>query len=472
MTYSFTVPVAADGTITLVGSTRYNALYGTTYPPKVTISGLGITPVEFTDPATGADQWHEYTLTATNPNSYPGEFIITYTGQSAADATGAYCWFSGVYDPPWVDSVRHYGYLWQARTSQVVDPDITLSESAALALPVTVDNDVGLITVTADATSREVKAYCIANLAKPANQTVPVHITSLNNGDSFSTTYDVVIETGVTVTGDFVTAGTVTLNGTADVDGVYTDSAGRHVKIAAPNLIADTWCYLYNITDNVLLSKVQITTAGMSIPVVYTTDKQIEYRFGYSDAATRKYLIQGVGVLGSSGLSIVNSQVDDPIYAAIAGDPATFTEFVPDFPNLQVDTPADFLVPRLYKWATWAEASSAGIELMAGAVSSDDGINVRINVDKVDAMLQNPNAGTNVFARGGYIYRSDGSGWIVPGPGIITPDFGRAYPASGAAAETAAAVVSAMPPPIVLDNGEQLMTVNTSGGTPKYLSRG
>ncbi|MGZ7196469.1 hypothetical protein ACXWOC_09810, partial [Streptococcus pyogenes] len=95
--------------------------FGTATPPTVTISGLGITPVVFTAPAT-ADTWHKCDISATNPNAYTGDFTVTISAVSAANTETAFAWFDGFYVPPWIDVVRHYGFLYDAAYSRTVDP--------------------------------------------------------------------------------------------------------------------------------------------------------------------------------------------------------------------------------------------------------------------------------------------------------------------------------------------------------------
>lgn len=135
---SRTFPVIAGQTVTIIGYLRFNTTYGTATPPSVTLSGLGITPQTFTAPAT-ADTWHKFSLTVTNPQAYAGEFTLTVTGQSAANAISAYCWLDGI---PWVDyvsQVRHYGYLFDTNVYRTVDPKISQATEATVAAYATID---------------------------------------------------------------------------------------------------------------------------------------------------------------------------------------------------------------------------------------------------------------------------------------------------------------------------------------------
>jgi len=438
MTYSIPVKVAAGQTITVRGSMRVSATYGAATPPLVTLTGLGITPVVAIGP-TAADAWQDYSITATNPNSYPGEFTLTYTGQSAANSTGAYCWFDGVPDSPWVDSVRHYGYVWDTNPYRVSDPRITLTEAAALALPVVVDHVAQTITIASTLTPREVFEAAIADLAQTANQGRAVHITSAT-GDTFATTYAV----------------------TGTINGPYTDATGLHVTISAPNLIAQTRVQLLDVGTGTEIHNAQMTADGFSLPLVWAADRTIRLRAGYAEGAVAKMPIEAVGVLTSSGLTFLDAQVDDVAYNAIGLDGGEMAEFAPDYPNLAINvTDPDGVtsVQRLYAWAAWSQTSELGIRLMFRAVQASDTANFQIDQSLVDAKLVNANTAP-VMMVGGYLTRKDGSTVIAASSGSIQMDPGKAYVAAGNAAEVwAYASRTLTNGQLLLGSGERVLTL-------------
>lgn len=135
---SRTFPALSGQTLTVVGYLRFNSTYGTATPPSVSISGLGITPETFTAAAT-ADAWQKFSLTVTNPQAYAGEFTISASGTSAANATGAYYYLDGVPFVDYVTSVRHYGYLFDANVSRTADPAISQATEATVAAYATID---------------------------------------------------------------------------------------------------------------------------------------------------------------------------------------------------------------------------------------------------------------------------------------------------------------------------------------------
>jgi len=427
--YTFTVPAIAGVAQTIKGSLRFDSTYGTATSPRFDLTGQGVTQ-SFTAPAT-ADTWHDFTLSFTPTST--GNITATVTVQSTS--TSGFAWLDGVWHYPMTQSVRHFGYLWQPQAAQVIDPSITVSEATALAYPVSVDHGTNTIAVSGNATSRQVYEACMADLVQTVNQGEAKHISTSDNGTSFTTTYNVNINTGVTVTGSFTTSGTVTLTGTADVAGVYTDATGVHVKITAPNLISGTRVQLYDVTGSAELLNTALTGTGMSHRLVWTTNKTIRLRATYTSGISAKHPIESSGVLTSTGLSFIDTQADDLIYNAIGVDGSTCTEFTPDFPNLQIDVSdgdGTTSVQRIYAWSCYAQTTSQGIALMFNAVDALDTANFVIDQTVVDAKLDNTTL-SPVIVGGGYIRRLDGTSIIAATSGSIQMDPGKAYVAADVA---------------------------------------
>ena len=411
-TYSFYVSVAASASITIVGAMRYTSTYGTDTPPSVTISGLSATPVVATCPTSGVDTWFPYTLTITNPQSYAGKFTVTYSGKSSAASTGAYCYFDGVIDVPWVESVRHFGYLWDNQPTLTLDSRITLTEAAALALAVSVNHGAATITVTAALTNAQVFQACMADLAQTSNLTQAVHISS-TDGSDFTTTY------------------TVVLSGAGAISGLYTDAVGRYVQITAAALVSGSRVQVYNVTTATELYNGVLSGTGLTMNATWTTNQTIRLRADHST----KLPLTSLGTLASTGLSFLDIQEDDTVYADNAVDGATCDvsgggEFSADGANVQIDiNDVDGItsVQRLYAWMQWYQTTSAGIaNNFFGAMNAPDTSNYIIDQSLVDIKLDNVSA-VPVRIIGGYLSRIDGSTVIAPSSGSIQMDPGKSY---------------------------------------------
>lgn len=420
LVHTATVDAAAGATVRIVGYARFNPTHGTTTPPTLQVSGLGITPVLFTCPAV-ADTWHPIDVEVTNPQAYPGTFTLTFTAQSASNSQSAQVWFDGIAVGPFVTAVRHFGFTdAPSSIAQTVDPRITLTEAAALALPVVIDHDAETITVTGTLTNREVFEACMADLCQTDNQGRAIHISSVL-GDDFSTTYTVL----------------------GSVTGLFTDAAGRHVQITAPGLVAGSRVQLFNITTGTEVLNAVLAADGLQQAAVWQADATVRLR---AEHAT-KLPLQTLGVLTSSGLAYLDVQSDDTVYSGNGIDGATVTEFTPDGPNVQVDiNDPDGVtsVQRLYAWMQHYQTTQAGIaSTFFGAVSAIDSASYIIDQALADIHLDNVGT-TPVRVVGGYLSRRDGSTIIAATSGSIQMDPGRAYVAPVAAGLATAAQVSAV----------------------------
>lgn len=426
ITYTFTLPAVAGVAQTIKGSLRFDSTYGTATPPSIALSEQGVT-ASHTCAAT-ADAWDDFTLSFTPTST--GDITATVTVQSAS--TAGFAWLDGVYHYPMTQSVRHYGYQWLPQAAQIVDTRLTLTESAALALPIVVDHGAETITITGSATAREVFEACIADLCQTANQAEAVHISSAT-GDTFTTTYTVI--------------GTVV--------GPYTDAAGLHVTITAASLVSGSRVQLYNVTDSTELYNGVLASTGLTYATTWTADKTIRLRADHPD-----YLpLEAAGILTASGLTFLSEQAEDIVYVGNGIDGSTVTEFTADGLAIHVDVsdPDGYtLVQRLYAWMQHYQTTSAGIASpFFGAMAASDSANYVIDQDKADIHLNNV-AASPLMIVGGYLTRRDGSTVIAATSGSIQMDPGRAYVAPGGAA-------------ITVPEGERVILLQASGA---HIARG
>lgn len=293
--HSFTIPVAAGQTINLRGAMQVSENYASVTPtaPTVTISGLGITPVVATGPTSYSATPTAYSISATNPQGYPGEFTVTYSAQSGYNNSTAYAWFYGVIDAPWVVSTRLFGYLYDSNAYKTPDPRITLSEAAALALPVAVDHGAEEITVSAPATAREVFEACMADLVQTANQGEAVHITS-PDGTSFATSY------------------TVVLSGAGSIAGRYSDANGSVVSATVTNIVAGSRILMKRTDTNAVLSNSVVAGTTFSLNIQTASAIPISVVLRKSSASPYYQEWSAVGSIDPvGGFAVVASQQPD-----------------------------------------------------------------------------------------------------------------------------------------------------------------
>lgn len=401
-----TAKVPAGDTLRVKGSVWIEAAYLPGDAPGIGLSATGLTTVNWSAPAV-ADAWQEFDLSITNTNAYPTDVSITLTARSNANTETARVWVDGVFADPWSGSVRHYGFQWLAQTALVADSRITLTEAAALALPVAVDHTAQTITVTGALTARQVFEACMADLAQTVNQGRSVHLTSAT-GDSFETSY------------------TVTTSGAGVIAGAYVDSTGRHVTVSAPALIAGSRVQVYDLTTSTELFNGVLAAQGMLLPLTWSADHTLRLRAEHADMLA----LETVAVLSSAGATVLDVQQADTVYMGNGIDGSTCTEFTADGANVQVDiSDPDGVtsVQRLYAWAQWYQTTAAGIaSAFFGAVEALDSASYLIDQAKADIKLDNGGA-MPVRVVGGYLSRRDGSTVIAAASGSIQMDPGKAY---------------------------------------------
>jgi hypothetical protein len=203
------------------------------------------------------------------------------------------------------------------------------------------------------------------------------------------------------------------------------------VAINAPNLEAGTRVQLFNVTDGVQIINTVLASPGLSYVQGWVADKTIRLRA----AKLGKVDVSAIGVFTSGGLTFLNSQPADPVYAANGIDGSTVTDFTADEPNVQVDvSDPDGVssVRALYAWFRYYETSALGIAgVMFGGIAAQDEANYIIDPALADIKLDNV-TGSPVKFGDGYLARSDGSTVIASASGSVQMDPGKAYVAAGA----------------------------------------
>ena len=162
-------------------------------------------------------------------------------------------------------------------------------------------------------------------------------------------------------------------------------------------------------------------------------DSKQDTRFTSNNViATTAYLpFQSAGTLTSSLAAFTVSQEIDSVYNTNAIDGSTITEFVADYPNVQVDIDdGDWAtsVQRLYAWFEYAMHSSQGIITYFNGITAQDTLNYQVNTSVVDLEFDNVSASSiPIKITGAYIFRDDGTTVIYSGSKSIQMDPARAY---------------------------------------------
>lgn len=415
-----TITVAAGQTILVKGYCRYNTTYGTSSAPTLTISGLGATPVTFTCPTTGADTWYPISLSITNPQSYPGDFTLTFTGQSSSGSTSATCYFDGILITDFVTSARHYGYVFDSNAYRTVNPYITQTNEATVGAytGISINTGTSTITLTSNHSIQEIYDYTQWYLCQTANLSVTPFL-STADGVNFTSTYNLTLNGGsITGTGA-LNLGTSTFtragSETSTLPITYNSGANVFTSVTVSGLVANSRVRVNNTTDNIELYNAVVTGTSVTLPVTWTANKSLDVRVTNVIGTTAYLPYQTSGTLTSAGASFTASQALDTVYNSNAIDGSTVTEFATDYPNLQVDlsSGSSTTVQRLYNWYQYATHTSQGIVYYFNGINAKDTNNYVIRASTIALQLDNTSA-NNIKITGGYLTRDDGGDIIYP----------------------------------------------------------
>ena len=254
---------------------------------------------------------------------------------------------------------------------------------------------------------------------------------------------------------DFDTAGTYTLDGCTIVE--VTNSSGgaitlnltngatvttntgpnitlqQLVNITAPNILTGSRVQLYNVTkdaelDNSVASgsySLTVNLAGASIDDGDT----VRLRATYQSGVTAKAELETSGVISASGLSFVNTQVDNDVYNAYGVDGSTITEFSFDSGNIEVDindSDNTTEIQRLACWEAYFETTEQGIRDFFGCIDWESLNSIQIVTSMCDLTLDNTKA-SPLLMTGGRLYRSDGATVISSTSNSIQIDYEPVY---------------------------------------------
>ena len=482
-----TIPCANGKTVRIVGYVKMDTAFwnaGNNNLPTVTISGLGITPVVFTASAAANNAWEQFDLSATNTAGYDGNLTLTYTANAKVVTTGT-VYFDGVPDAPFVTQCRHYGFDLTQETSptRTVDPYVVATEATAAALTgITIDGTAKTIAFGAGTgdTAQEfydyTRAWACLNLSKdiPLNRAGTLYslaagwtvidpvLTGLTWGGETIQWNSVGAKTGSFSgnTFDFTAAGSYdfaasTFSGTVEFvntsgGAVVVDvPAGTSYTNTGPNItvnvavdqaeasivgiVVGSRLQIYNVTTATeMVNAINATSSyTLSYPdgTGYSAGDVVRVRLAWVSGASAKLPVEYSTISTAAGWSVLANQQDDAVYNfnAIAG--STCTEFIADYPNVQIDIddPDGVTTPqRGYAWYIDGQMTADGLRYYHGAITAEDELNYRINVTVADMFIQNISA-SPVRVINARIYRSDGATVIVAGGGGVQMEYGRTY---------------------------------------------
>jgi hypothetical protein len=124
----FTIPAVNGNTYRVKGSLRFDSNYGVNYPPSISFVGAGVNTV-FTCAST-VNVWQDFDLSLSATST--DDILITITCQSSG--TNGYVWLDGLPIYPFIQDVKHYGFVYDKNSYRTINTLNTLTENQVSAL--------------------------------------------------------------------------------------------------------------------------------------------------------------------------------------------------------------------------------------------------------------------------------------------------------------------------------------------------
>jgi hypothetical protein len=356
---------------------------------------------------------------------------------------------------PFTLRVRKYGFNYVKKTS--IDYTARTLETIALVSNtlLTQTNAATVAAYTTLETSAKFYDYVQYWMSLAANVSVDVDVTrtgSLINAGSFNVTIDATAASvfalagntitikASTYTGDMTTTGLITLANGATFIGTRTDANGTVAPpktISITGITAGSRLQIYNVTTatetfNGIISGTSYTTTYLE-GAGYTTGNVVRLRLTCVNGVTAKLPFTTSTIVGSTGWTLLALQQDDTAYNSIGVNGSSVTEFMADYPNMQVDIndpDGSTRVDRLYAWFAFTQFTQDGIRNWFGGIVPEDEANFKIVTSVLNLKIDNASASGVTFTDGRRLYRDDGVSPLVnstTGGGSITFFTGKVY---------------------------------------------
>jgi len=194
---------------------------------------------------------------------------------------------------------------------------------------------------------------------------------------------------------------------------------------------------VFNVTTNTEIANEIVS--GTSWTYLYdegtdfTEGDIINVRVAKCSGATAYLQFEAIALANANGWSLFADQKSDEVYNSNGIDGTTITEFVFDYPNVEIDIDdpdGQTTLTRLYAWFANELTTEEGIRILTGGLIADDEANYKIITSVLDLKLDNLSANGVQFTGDLRLYRDDGNAPVVnstTGGGSITLYAGKVY---------------------------------------------
>jgi hypothetical protein len=212
----------------------------------------------------------------------------------------------------------------------------------------------------------------------------------------------------------------------------------QNINITAPNLLDSTRVQIYNVTkalelDNSVVSGGSGYSLTVNLQGANVDDGDtIRLRAAYQSGAVAKIEIEAVGIVSSTGLTFLDTQLDNESYNTYGVDGSTISEFTYDSGNLEVDindTDNTTQIQRVGAWYSYYITTADGVANLLGCMNWESINSIKIDQALCDLKLDNIKANP-LLLTGGRMYRADGSTIIAATSNSIQIDYDPVYAAN------------------------------------------
>lgn len=200
------------------------------------------------------------------------------------------------------------------------DPFITQATEATVAAytGIAIDHTNGLIAVTEDRSIQELYDYCKYHLALEANMDKGEFFTTID-GTIFTCAYNLTVD-GATLAGegkrlDLGTRTFTVVNGGA-TSATVTDASGTLVALTLTNVVVGSRCRIERVADGAALLSAVATDTTVVANYTHTADVVVRVRVRHASSSPKYLPWEGQGTVTAAGLSMIVSQIEDPIAEA------------------------------------------------------------------------------------------------------------------------------------------------------------
>jgi len=267
--YTFTFEGVNGVSQRIIGRLRHDTTYGTSNPPLISFSGAGVSS-SFTSSST-VNLWEQFDITLTPTSTGTITATVTFAG-----AGGGTAYLDGIYHFPWITENWIYGFQKLAQVNSVVDPNVTLSESAVAALA---------SSATLDDVYDSATYYSVSNFSGGYTVIATANGEQLNFGSK-----SVVINNGAA--SNFSYAGT-----TATIKSAALTSGTKFKSLAATGITMTTPVTNTNLTGNVAqTTPTNLTGVNITGNLTFNTNTPITVTFTSCNVS---------GTISNSGTGLV-----------------------------------------------------------------------------------------------------------------------------------------------------------------------